>query len=161
MSKFDISESLLKKFAKLIEEAGLTEVEFEEEGRRLRLTKQAPAPLVAPPAFAQDFSQMAPPVAAPASSPAGSAPTPAPAPVVDGVVVESQMVGTAYAAPEPGKPAFVAVGDQVHEGQTLLIIEAMKVLNQVQSPRAGVVKEIKFTDGEPVEYGQPLIVLGD
>ncbi len=159
MSKFDISESLLKKFAKLIEETGLTEVEFEEEGRRLRLTKQAPQVVAAAPAVVQDFSAMATaPAAAPAAAPTAA---PATAPAVDGFVVESQMVGTAYASPEPGKPAFVSVGDKVSEGQTLLIIEAMKVLNQVQSPRAGTVKEIKFTDGEPVEFGQPLIILGD
>lgn len=160
MSKFDISDALLKKFAKLIEEAGLTEIEFEEDGRRLRLTKQAPAPIMAAPqpGFIQDMSAaaMAPTAAAPA--PAAS---PAAAPPPDGFVVECQMIGTAYASPEPDKPAFIAVGDRVKEGQTLLIIEAMKFMNQVPAPRGGVVKEILFTDGEPVEFGQPLIVLGD
>ena len=149
MSKFDISESLLKKFATLIEEAGLTEIEFEEEGRRLRLTKHVPQVVAAAPTVV--------PAVPDASAPA-AAPT---APAAEGFVIESQMVGTAYASPEPDKPPFVRLGDRVLEGQTLLIIEAMKVLNQVQSPRAGTVKDIKFTDGEPVEFGQALIVLGD
>lgn len=162
MSKFDISESLLKKFAKLIEEAGLTEIEFEEDGRRLRLTKQVTVQ-AAPPTVVQDFSSVmagAAPAAAPVPGAAPLAPAAAPA-AADGFVVESQMVGTAYARPEPGKPAFVSVGDRVAEGQTLLIVEAMKFMNQVPSPRAGVVKEILFTDGDPVEFGQPLVVLGD
>ena len=158
MSKFDISESLLRKFAKLIEEAGLTEIEFEEEGRRLRLTKQAPAQIVAAPTMTQDFA------AAVASTPAAAA-TPAPAATapaaVDGFVVEAAMVGTAYAAAEPGKPPFIAVGDRVSQGQTLLIIEAMKFMNQVPCPRAGVVKDILFKDGDAIEYGQPLVILGD
>ena len=71
------------------------------------------------------------------------------------------MVGTAYASPEPDKPAFISVGDRVKEGQTLLIVEAMKFMNQVPPPRAGVIKEILFVDGEPVEFGQPLVVIGD
>ena len=158
MSKFDISESLLRKFAKLIEEAGLTEIEFEEEGRRLRLTKQAPAQIVAAPAVTQDF-------AAPVASAPAAAATPAPAATapaaVDGFVVEAAMVGTAYAAAEPGKPPFIAVGDRVSQGQTLLIIEAMKFMNQVPCPRAGVVKDILFKDGDAIEYGQPLVILGD
>jgi len=159
MSKFDISEELLAKFAKLIDEAGLTEIEFEEGETRLRLTKQAPqvAPQVmAAPALVQDFSGTM--ASAPAAAPAAAAPAPAAA---DGFAVESQMVGTAYASPEPGKPVFIAVGDRVSEGQTLLIIEAMKFMNQVPAPRAGVVKEILFADGEPVEFGQPLVILGD
>ena len=159
MSKFDISEVLLKKFAKLIEEAGLTEIEFEEEGRRLRLTKQAPTQVVAAPqALVPDFAA---PAATPMPATPAAAPGPAAAPAVEGTVVESQMVGTAYASPEPGKPKFVAVGDRVSKGQTLLIIEAMKFMNQVPSPQDGVIKEILFIDGEPVEFGQPLFVLGD
>ena len=73
--------------------------------------------------------------------------------------VTSPMVGTAYVAEEPGKPAFVKVGDQVSEGQTLLIIEAMKVMNQIPSPRAGTVKAILVQDGQPVEFGEPLMVI--
>lgn len=157
MSKFDISDELLAKLAKLIEETGLTEVEFEEGNSRLRLTKQppqmiqaavtAPAPLAAAPAPA-------------AVSVPGAAPVAA-APVVDGFVVESEMVGTAYASPEPDKAAFIAVGDRVKEGQTLLIVEAMKFMNQVPSPKAGVIKDILFADGEPIEFGQPLVIIGD
>ncbi len=159
MTKFDISESLLRKFAKLIEEAGLTEIEFEEEGRRLRLTKQAPAQIVAAPAMTQDFA--AAPVASAPAAVATPGPTATAPKAIDGFVVEAAMVGTAYAAAEPGKPPFIAVGDRVSQGQTLLIIEAMKFMNQVPCPKAGVVKEILFKDGDPIEYGQPLVVLGD
>lgn len=159
MSKFDISESLLKKFAKLIEESGLTEIEFEEEGRRLRLTKEPPQIIQAP--MAQEYAPMAAAAPqAPAPAPAATAAAPAAA-TADGFVVESQMVGTAYASAEPGKPPFVAIGDRVKQGDTLMIIEAMKFMNQLPAPRDGVVKEILFTDGDPVEFGQPLVVLGD
>ena len=156
MSKFDISDELLAKLAKLIEETGLTEIEFEEGDSRLRLTKK--------PAKVVQATVAAAPVAAAAPAPVATAPGAPAVPAAaayDGFVVESQMVGTAYASPEPDKPAFIAVGDRVSEGQTLLIIEAMKFMNQVPSPRAGVIKEILYTDGEPVEFGQPLVVIGD
>ena len=157
MSKFDISDELLAKFAKLIEETGLTEIEFEEGERRLRLTKK-------PPKVVQAVASSAPAAvgAAPSVAPTHAPTTPpAVAPAAEGFIVESQMVGTAYAAPEPDKPAFIAVGDRVKEGQTLLIVEAMKFMNQVPSPKAGIIKEILFTDGEPVEFGQPLVLIGD
>lgn len=159
MSKFDISESLLRKFAKLIEDAGLTEIEFEEEGRRLRLTKQTTSAVVAP----QIISQGVPTVSTPPAPSSSDSSTSNSVQIndPDGFVVESAMVGTAYSASEPGKLPFVAVGDRVTEGQTLLIIEAMKFMNQVPSPKAGAVKEILFKDGDAIEFGQPLIVLGE
>lgn len=159
MSKFDISESLLRKLSKLIEEVGLTEIEFEEDGRRLRLTKQPPQAIVHPVTVQEAPSA---PVASPppGAASAGAAPLNTPS-QIDGFVVESQMVGTAYARPEPDKEKFISVGDKVTKGQTLLIIEAMKFMNQVPAPQSGVVKEILFTDGEPVEFGQPLVILGD
>ena len=159
MSKFDISEALLRKFAKLIEDAGLTEIEFEEEGRRLRLTKQAPASVALAPTVAQNFSA---PTTAPDPQAAPTLNQSAAAPVAkEGTCLNSPMVGTAYASPEPGKPNFVNVGDQVRKGQTLLIIEAMKFMNQVPASQDGVVKEILFEDGEAVEFGQPLLILVD
>lgn len=158
MSKFDISDELLGKLAKLIEETGLTEIEFEEGDSRLRLTKKPAKVVQATVAAAPALAAAPAPVAAPAGAPAAPAAAAAP---IDGFVVESQMVGTAYASPEPDKPAFIAVGDRVSEGQTLLIVEAMKFMNQVPSPKAGVIKEILFTDGEPVEFGQPLVIIGD
>ncbi len=102
--------------------------------------------------------------AAPAAAPAPTAnPGPAPAAETDPALlpgaVTSPMVGTAYLQPEPGTPAFVTVGDQVKEGQTLLIIEAMKTMNQIPSPRAGTVKRILVEDGTPVEYGAPLMIV--
>ena len=88
---------------------------------------------------------------------------PAPAPAADPAqhpdAITSPMVGTAYVAPEPGAATFVSVGDSVKEGQTLLIIEAMKVMNQIPSPRAGKVTQILVEDGQPVEYGEPLLII--
>ena len=148
--KLSIDDKLVRKLADLLNETGLTEIEYEVEGRRIRIAKGGAAAMIAP-------------VAAPVAAPAAAA---AAAPAVEGAgdavpagAVTSPMVGTAYVAEEPGKPAFVKVGDQVSEGQTLLIIEAMKVMNQSPSPRAGTVKAILVQDGQPVEFGEPLMVI--
>ncbi len=148
--KLSIDEKLVRKLADLLNETGLTEIEYEAEGRRIRIAKGGGAAMIAPAALA-----------APAAAPAGAA-----APAAEGAAeavpagaVTSPMVGTAYVADEPGKPPFVKVGDQVSEGQTLLIIEAMKVMNQIPSPRAGTVKAILVQDGQPVEFGEPLMVI--
>ena len=148
--KLSIDDKLVRKLADLLNETGLTEIEYEVEGRRIRIAKGGAAAMIAP-------------VAAPMAAPAAAA---AAAPAVEGAgdavpagAVTSPMVGTAYVAEEPGKPAFVKVGDQVSEGQTLLIIEAMKVMNQIPSPRAGTVKAILVQDGQPVEFGEPLMVI--
>ena len=146
--KLSIDDKLVRKLADLLNETGLTEIEYEVEGRRIRIAKGGAAAMIAP-------------AAAPVAAPAAAA-----APAVEGAgdavpagAITSPMVGTAYVAEEPGKPAFVKVGDQVSEGQTLLIIEAMKVMNQIPSPRAGTVKAILVQDGQPVEFGEPLIVV--
>lgn len=146
-SKFDVDEKLLRKLAAILNETGLTEIEFEVEGQRIRVAKGATA-FAAPMAAA--------PAAAPASAPAA---TPATAPESAAGTVKSPMVGTVYTSPEPGKPAFVKVGDEVKEGQTLLIIEAMKVMNALPSPRSGKVTQVLIADGQPVEYGEPLLVI--
>ena len=102
------------------------------------------------------------PAAPAAAAPAASAPAPAeatPDPAQDPNAVTSPMVGTVYLQPEPGAPAFISVGDTVAEGQTILIIEAMKTMNQIPAPRAGKIKRILVEDGTPVEFGAPLIVL--
>jgi acetyl-CoA carboxylase biotin carboxyl carrier protein len=145
--KLSIDEKLVRKLADLLDETGLTEIEYEAEGRRIRIAKGGAAAVFAPGA-----------VAAPAAAPAAAAAEGGGEAVPAGAIT-SPMVGTAYVADEPGKPAFVKVGDQVSEGQTLLIIEAMKVMNQIPSPRAGTVKAILVQDGQPVEFGEPLLVI--
>jgi acetyl-CoA carboxylase biotin carboxyl carrier protein len=148
MPKFDVDESLVRKLAGLLEQTGLTEIEFEAGEQRIRVTRgstivQAAVPAAVPAAAA---------AAAPAAAPAASEGPPA------GAVI-SPMVGTAYASASPGSDPFVKVGDRVQKGQTLLIIEAMKVMNPIPAPHAGTVKEITFADGRPVEYGDVLMVV--
>ena len=147
MADLDVNEALVRKLAKLLDETGLSEIEFENDDNRIRVARAAAV------------------VQAPAQAPAvGPAPAAAPAPaaVSDGVpagAVTSPMVGTVYLASEPGADPFVKVGDQVREGQTLLIIEAMKVMNPLPSPRSGTVSAILVGDGDPVEFGEPLLVI--
>ncbi len=147
--KLSIDEKLVRKLADLLNETGLTEIEYESEGRRIRIAKGGAAAVFAPGAA---------PAPVPAATAAAAAAEGSGEAVPAGAIT-SPMVGTAYVAEEPGKPAFVKVGDQVSEGQTLLIIEAMKVMNQIPSPRAGTVKAILVQDGQPVEFGEPLMVI--
>jgi acetyl-CoA carboxylase biotin carboxyl carrier protein len=147
MSKFDIDEALIRKLAKLLKETGLTEIEFETDDARIRVNAGATgAAIVGTPAAAT-------PVAALAPAPAG-----ADAPAAGSV--SSPMVGTTYLSPEPNAAAFVKVGDRVAKGQTILIIEAMKVMNPIPAPHAGTVTQILVQDGQPVEFGEPLMVIG-
>ena len=147
MSKLELDEKIVRKLSELLQEMGLTEIEYEAGGHRIRVARGA-APAVAAPV-------VMPQVAAPA----GEAPAPGAAEAVPANAVTAPMVGTAYVAPEPGAAPFVSVGDTVSEGQTLLIIEAMKVMNQIPSPRAGKVTQILVEDGQPVEYGEPLLII--
>jgi acetyl-CoA carboxylase biotin carboxyl carrier protein len=145
MSKFDIDEALIRKLAKLLKETGLTEIEFETDDARIRVNAGATGPMVAAaPALAA-------PAAAAAVAPAADAPAAG--------SVSSPMVGTAYLSPEPNAAAFVKVGDRVAKGQTILIIEAMKVMNPIPAPHAGTVTQILVQDGQPVEFGEPLMVI--
>ncbi|HET9617941.1 MAG TPA: acetyl-CoA carboxylase biotin carboxyl carrier protein [Pseudolabrys sp.] len=147
-----IDRDLIQELAKLLEETGLTEIEIEQDGSRIRVARggvAAPAPTVIVPAK---------PLAAapqPVGESAGASIDPAKHP---GVVV-SPMVGTAYASPEPGAKAFIEVGTKVKAGDTLLIIEAMKTMNQIPAPRGGTVIQILFEDGQPVEFGEPLVII--
>ncbi|SMF67227.1 biotin carboxyl carrier protein [Tistlia consotensis] len=153
MTKFPIDEEALRTLAGLLEETGLSEIEVAEGERRLRVARHA-APVVQaalPPAQAL-------PVQPAAALPAAGAPAPAAGPAEG--TVSSPMVGTAYLAPEPGAATFVSVGGRVEKGQTLMIIEAMKVMNALPAPHAGTVKEILIQDGQPVEFGEPLMVIG-
>ena len=148
MAESNKTNSLIKELAELLDETGLTEIEVEEDGRRVRVSRAGHVHTVAPAAAAP----AAMPAAAPAPGPAGEA---APHP---GAIL-SPMVGTVYVSPEPGAPPFVTKGDTVQEGQTLLIVEAMKVMNPIPAPKSGTVKEILVADGQPVEFDEPLIVI--
>jgi acetyl-CoA carboxylase biotin carboxyl carrier protein len=152
-------QALIRAIAELLNEQNLAEIEIEREDLRVRVTRSyastgvqqvmvpaaAPAPMMA---------------AAPAASaPAGAAPAKSDDLASNPGTLTSPMVGTAYLSPEPGKPAFVAVGTRVSEGQTILIIEAMKTMNQIPAHKSGTVSRILVTDATPVEYGQPLAVI--
>jgi acetyl-CoA carboxylase biotin carboxyl carrier protein len=141
----------LKTLIELVESSGIAELEIEEGEERVRITRSAPAPTHAPPAT----------VIAP---PANTAPVPgaeAPAsPTPQGNVVKSPMVGTFYRSASPGGKAFVEVGDTIKEGDPLCIVEAMKLMNEIESDKAGVIKAILCENGQPVEFGQPLFVIG-
>jgi acetyl-CoA carboxylase biotin carboxyl carrier protein len=152
----DSDIEFIRALAELLRENDLTEIEVnrdygEEDALTVRVARLAPAQAMMP--------APAPPQLAPAPAPAAIA-APGPAdPSEDPGVVPSPMVGTAYMQGEPGTPPFVKVGDTVTEGQTILIIEAMKTMNQIPAPRAGRVKRILVEDGQPVEFGAPLIIL--
>ena len=146
-----IDQDLIRQLAKLLEETRLTEIEVEREGLRVRVARQAVTHVVA------SGGTHVPPIPA-------SAPAPAIAPVVADPgahpgVVKSPMVGTAFRSPQPGAKAFIDVGSAVKAGDTLLIVEAMKTMNQIPAPRAGTVTQILFEDGQPVEYGEPLLII--
>ncbi|HVP83223.1 MAG TPA: acetyl-CoA carboxylase biotin carboxyl carrier protein [Rhizomicrobium sp.] len=138
----------VRELAGLLDETGLTEIEVEQNGVRLRVSRAVTtvvgqagvattAPVAVPAAATPD---------APKGPPAGAVPSP--------------MVGTVYMSPEPGKPPFVKVGDTVKEGATLLIVEAMKTMNPILAPRSGTITEICISDAQPVEFGQTLLVIG-
>ena len=141
--------ALIRELALLLDETKLTEIEIEGAGLRVRVARNISVAASLPPNYAPGAGA---PVAA-----AG------PAPVADIAkhpgVVPSPMVGTAYWSPEPGAKPFVEVGSKVSAGQTLLIIEAMKTMNQIPSPRAGTVTQILVEDGQPVEFGEPLVII--
>ena len=145
----------LKKLIDLVQESGISELEVTEGEEKVRIAKQLTAAPVAHQVYAP-----APMAAAPAAATsAASAPTAAPAQPA-GHEVKSPMVGTFYRASSPEAKAFVEVGDSVKEGQTLCIIEAMKLLNEIESDATGVVKAILVENGQPVEFGEPLFIIG-
>jgi acetyl-CoA carboxylase biotin carboxyl carrier protein len=145
-------QDLIRELAKLLDETGLSEIEVEREGMRVRVARQAVTHMVA------GAAPHVPPI--PAAAPA---PATIPLDVVDPAkhpgVVTSPMVGTAYRAPEPTAKPFVDIGSVVRVGEPLLIIEAMKTMNQIPAPRGGTVTQILFEDGHPVEYGEPLMIV--
>ncbi|HXH47357.1 MAG TPA: acetyl-CoA carboxylase biotin carboxyl carrier protein [Bradyrhizobium sp.] len=153
-AKFSSEDSaLVRELALLLDETSLTEIEIERAGLRLRVARNISVAATMPMPMAAVAS--AGPAAA---SAAGPAPAAADLSNHPGAVT-SPMVGTAYWAPEPGAKPFIDVGTKVSVGQTLLIIEAMKTMNQIPSPRAGTVTQILVEDGQPVEYGEPLVII--
>ncbi|QTL06119.1 acetyl-CoA carboxylase biotin carboxyl carrier protein [Aquabacter sp. L1I39] len=152
--KSPIDTALVRDIAQLLSESDLTEIEVQQDALRIRVVR-APAPVVqqvAPAAVA------APAAPALATSEAAAAASPADFSKHPGAVT-SPMVGTAYRCPEPGAAPFVDVGSTVREGQTVLIVEAMKTMNAIPAPRSGTVTRILVENGQPVEYGEPLLVI--
>ena len=150
--KSSIDQELIRNLASLLTETDLTEIEIEQDDFRIRVARNistqpvhvsAPTPVAAAPAVA--------PAAETASEKADPAKHPG--------AVPSPMVGTAYFSPAPGAKPFVQVGDKVAAGQTVMIVEAMKTMNQIPTPRAGTVSAILVEDGQPVEYGEPLMII--
>jgi acetyl-CoA carboxylase biotin carboxyl carrier protein len=146
--KLAVDPDIVRELARLLDETGLNEIEFERDGQRVRVARQA-QPLDPTP-------------------PRQPAAADVPLPVADSVpldpakhpgVVTSPMVGTAYVGPEPGSRPFVEVGSRVQAGDTLLIVEAMKTMNQIPSPRTGTVVQVLIEDGQPVEFGEPLMII--
>jgi acetyl-CoA carboxylase biotin carboxyl carrier protein len=146
--KMHVEIDLVKQLASLLDETNLTEIEVHDGDRAIRVARGAAAPMAvaaAPaPAAAAPAAQSAAPASAAAEHPGA---------------VRSPMVGTAYLAPEPGAPDYVTVGKSVKEGETLLIVEAMKVMNPITAHKAGVVKAILIANEQPVEYDQPLVII--
>lgn len=147
----------LKTLIDLVAESGISELEVTEENDKVRIVNKVQTVAVAP----------APVVAAPVAAPTVAANPTAPAepavsekPVVEGTTVTSPMVGTFYRSPNPGADPFVKVGDKVEVGQTLCIIEAMKLLNEIEAETSGTIKEILVDNAQPVEFGQPLFIIG-
>ncbi|MGD8909206.1 MAG: acetyl-CoA carboxylase biotin carboxyl carrier protein [Chromatiales bacterium] len=144
----------VKKLIELLEESDVAEIEIHEGEESVRISRNSstPTPLAMPAAMA--------PAAAPAAAPAPTqAETQAREPEITGHAVRSPMVGTFYRSPSPGSKPFVEVGQQVSVGDTLCIIEAMKILNQIESDKTGTVKQILLENGEPVEYNEPLFII--
>jgi acetyl-CoA carboxylase biotin carboxyl carrier protein len=153
-SQFFIDQEAITQLAEILKKTGLDEIEYQIEDRRVRLVRHQ---------VQQAVTSYVTQTAAPAQGPAEPAAAPALSSAPDFLnhpgLMRSPMVGTAYMSPEPGAPAFVKVGDQVNAGQTLLIIEAMKVMNPLKAPKAGRILHVFSHDSMPVEYGEPLLVI--
>ena len=146
----------VKKLIELLEESGISEIEIKEGEESVRISRNGPSMTMPQMQYAP---AMAPPMAAAAAAPVAAAETETAAAEVSGHVVTSPMVGTFYEAPSPGSAPFVEVGKSVKEGDTLCIIEAMKMLNQIEADKSGVIKQIVAENGQPVEFGQPLFII--
>ena len=149
--KMRVDSALLRELAELLAANDLSEIEVEDGDRKIKVRRDAAPVMAYAPA----------PQVAPAPTPAAAAPSAEPAPAAAPVdAVKSPMVGTVFLSPEPGAAAFVSPGQAVKEGDTLMIIEAMKVMNPILAPKAGTVRQVMVSDAQPVEYDQPLVVIG-
>ncbi|WP_347304163.1 acetyl-CoA carboxylase biotin carboxyl carrier protein [Croceibacterium sp. TMG7-5b_MA50] len=152
-----IDSTLVRELAEMLVDTGLTEIEVEEGARRIRVVRQN---IISAPPITQAAMPVAAPAALPAAAPAAAAPAAAEQAPDLANALRSPMVGTAYLSPEPGAAQFVKVGDRVKAGDTLLIVEAMKVMNPITATTDGVVQEILITNAQPIEFDQPLMVIG-
>lgn len=152
MAKFEMDTEFVRKLAEILEEKDLGEIELADGDRKIRIARPtvtyAAAPMTAPSAAAPGAGTAA------AAAPAGAADL-----AKHPGAVKSPMVGTAYLAPEPGKPNFVTIGDKVTAGQTLLIIEAMKTFNPIKAPKSGLLMQILIENAQPVEFGEALMIV--
>jgi len=146
----------VKKLIELLDESGVAEIEIKEGEESVRISRQSQAMMAAPAMYAPPPVAAAAPAAAVAEAPAAAAPV---AETIEGHAIKSPMVGTFYRAPSPGASSFVEVGQAVSAGDTLCIIEAMKLLNQIEADKAGTIKAILVENGQPVEYDQPLFII--
>jgi acetyl-CoA carboxylase biotin carboxyl carrier protein len=152
-----IDTKVVRKLADILKDTGLTEIEVETGGLKIRVARELTA---AAPAAVYQTVASAPAPAAPAAAPVAAAPVAEAVPAAAaGDKVKSPMVGTVYLSSQPGADTFVKVGQSVAEGQTLLIVEAMKTMNPIPSPRAGKIVEILVSDAQPVEFGEPLVII--
>ena len=149
--KSGVDQALLRDLAAILNDTGLAEIEIEQPGLRLRVARGTQQVMA--------YAQPAPSAPAPAAAAAAPAPAAAADPTKLPGAVKSPMVGTTYRAPAPGSANFIEVGQEVKAGQTMIIIEAMKTMNQIPAPRAGKVTHIFVTDGQPVEFGEALVVI--
>lgn len=154
MSTKGVDQDLVRQLAEILKETDLSEIEVETEDLKVRVARQSQVVNVAAPIASAPAAAPAPVAAAPAAAPPeGSNKSSHPG------AVPSPMVGTVYVAAEPGAAPFVSVGAQVTQGQTVLIVEAMKTMNQIPAPKSGTVTEILVEDGQPVEFGEPLLII--
>ena len=154
MGKLQVDTALIETLAELLQRTGLTEIELAEGDSRIRVARQ-PQPLIASMGAPSFAPQAAPTGAISAANPIGAAEAADRHPGA----VRAPMVGTVYLTPEPGAPPFAAVGAEVREGQTLLIIEAMKVMNPIRAPKGGRIAKVLVSNGDPVEYGELLLII--
>ncbi len=149
MAKFEMDTEFVRKLAQILHETDLGEIELADGDKKIRVARPsitvAAAPVAAPPVAAATAAAAAGAAASDLANHPGA--------------VKSPMVGTAYLAPEPGKPPFVSVGDKVTAGQTLLIIEAMKTFNPIKAPKAGTIAQVLVENAQPVEFGEPLLIV--
>ena len=149
----------LKKLIDLVQESGIGEIEITEGEEKVRISRQAAGPVIMAAPSMQPMAYGAPTSGPSAGTPGGSGPVEPAVAEPKGHQLKSPMVGTFYRAPSPGAPSFIEVGQAVTKGQTLCIIEAMKLLNEIESDVSGTIKAILVENGQPVEYGQPLFII--